>query len=208
MTTSILHMFSPKRRARALSAVAALCAVLLVGACDTEGTPLEGMFGDAPLPPKCPTVKILREAIRVTQFKDDVGRDLTDVTGEARIADFSARCLYSVDDETGKGEVGVELTVAMEVARGPANDAGIADFPYFVSITDKQKNILTKRVVPFHVQFKKNAFQLALIDQPLLLRIPIKPPTKGDAFLIYIGLQLTPEQLDYNAKNSPALLGG
>lgn len=183
-------------------------ACLMVAACSTDGGPFEGMFGDPPLPPKCPSVRILQEAASVTVFTDGPGRDLTDVIAEGKIEDFFARCLYDVDDETGEGEVAVELSVTIEAARGPANTEGEAVFPYFVSITDKDRTVLNKSVFGLDVRFAKNAFRVLRQDEPILLRIPLSPPQKGDQFSIYIGLQLTPEQLEYNKRNLPALLDG
>lgn len=186
----------------------AVCASLLLAACSTDGTPFEGMFGDPPLPPRCPKVRVLQEAAGVTQFIDGPGRDLTDVVAEARIADFQARCLYDVDDETGEGEVAVEIRVGIEAARGPADSDGRAEFPYFVSIADEDRNVLTKSVFRMPFRFTANAFRLVKFDEPLLLRIPIEPPQRGDRYLIYIGLQLTREEYEYNKNNMPSLLGG
>lgn len=178
-----------------------------VAACSTSGTPFEGMFGDV-LPPSCPDVRILAQAVSNTQFVEGAGRDLTDINAEARLADFQALCQEETDDETGIGTVTVELTTAFVAVRGPANQTRDASFPYFVSLIDEEQNVISKNVFDVVIDFQGNAFRTTVFDEPVVLRIPIRPPLRGSMFSIYLGMQLTEEDLRYNDRIGPTLLDG
>ncbi len=166
---------------------------LLVSAC----TAVDEIF-DEPPPPPCPSVSILGNAERITHFRTGQGRDLIDITAEARIDDFIAQCIYDVDEETGVGKVYVELSLGITASRGAANISGFAELPYFVTITDLEKRVLNKATFTIVPVFEGNRFQLSLYDEPVLLSAPIEPPMTGRDYLIFVGFQLTPEELEYN----------
>lgn len=195
---------TPRRTA---GRIAAFGAALLLVACSTDNTPFEGMFGEGSAPPSCPDVRILAAATTLTQFADDGGRDLTDIVAEARLDEFQANCIQDVDPETGVGTVTVEVSPGIEAARGPANRDGTATFPYFVSITDAERNILNKQVFRMTVAFERNSFRQKSFDIPVSLNIPIKPPLSGSSYIVYLGMQLTEQDIDYNNRVGPALLG-
>lgn len=186
MLFRVLHL-------RSLSILAALLAGLITSACEM----VDEVFED-PVPPPCPTVSILANGERVTQFRSGPGRDLIDITAEARIDDFIARCIYEVDEETGVGQVHVELSLGISAARGAANTSGVAELPYFISINSLDKAVLTKAAFTIFAVFEGNRYRISAYDEPVILSIPIQPPQTGEDFLIYVGFQLTPEQLEYN----------
>lgn len=181
--------------------------VVMLSACSTYGTPLEGMFGES-TPPSCPDVRILAKAVSKTKFIDTSGRDVTDIDSEARLADFQALCVEDIDKDTGVGNVTVELTTAFQAARGPANTSGKAQFPYFVSLIDEERNIISKNVFEVAIGFERNAFKTTVFDEPVVLKIPISPPQRGSMFSIYIGMQLTEDDLQYNERIGASLLDG
>lgn len=190
-----------------LRRVAAISMAIVLAACSTDNTPFEGIFGEGTAPPSCPDVRILAAATTMTQFAGDGGQDLTDIVAEARLAEFDANCIQDVDPETGIGMVTVEISPGIEAARGPANRDGTATFPYFVSITDTERNILNKQVFNVTVVFERNAFRVRSFDRPVSLNIPIKPPVTGASYIVYLGLQLTEGDIEYNTRVGPALLG-
>lgn len=167
---------------------------LMTSACGITGD----LFGPPPPPPPCPSVSILGNAERITQFRAGPGRDLTDITVEARIDDFIARCIYDVDKDTGIGQVYVELSLGITAARGAANDKGFAEIPYFVTVTNLNKKVLSKNTFAITTVFEGNRYRLTAYDEPVILSTPISPPQTGRDYLIYVGFQLTPDQLEYN----------
>lgn len=200
-----MQIIHPSGRRLRTAFVGALA--LVVGACSTYGTPLEGIFGEA-TPPSCPDVRILSKAVSKTNFVDTSGRDLTDIDAEARLADFQALCLEDIDGETGVGNVTVELTTAFQAVKGPANRTGSSSFSYFVTLIDEEQNILSKNVFDVGVGFEGNTFRKIVFDEPVILKIPIKPPLRGAMFSVYIGMQLSEEDLRYNERVGQTLLDG
>ncbi len=158
------------------------------------------------LPPPCPSVSILANAERITQFRTGDGQDLIDIDTEAQIDDFIANCIYDVDEETGFGQIDIELSVAITASRGPANTSRIADLPYFVTITTVEKQLLSKGNFVIPVNFDGNRYKVSLFDEPVVMTIPIEPPKIGYDFRVYVGFQLTPKQLKYNQTVPP--IGG
>lgn len=152
----------------------------------------------AEAPPPCPSVSILADAERLTVFRSGPGRDPTDVDTEVQIDDFVARCIYDVDEETGIGRIDIEFSLGIAAARGPANTSGVSDIPYFLAVTTLDKQLINKGVFSMLLSFEGNRYRLTAYDRPVILTIPIEPPNDGYDYRIYVGLQLTPDQLDYN----------
>ncbi len=176
--------------------VAAFTAML--GACDTVNTAdVTDFFSPRPAPP-CPDVNILANAERLTLFQAGPGRDIIDIETEAEIKNFIAQCIYDVDGDTGRGKMYVELSLGISASRGAANYDGQSVLPYFVTITTREKQILNKAQFNTQVVYEGNRYRVEGYEEPVILTVPIEPPATGSDYLIYIGFQLTPEQLRYN----------
>ncbi len=169
---------------------AALAAAAIVSACT--------MFGEDKVPPPCPAISVLEEAASLTRFVEGPGRDLIDVLVEEKVSDAAGTCEYDVDDDTGVGTLNVEMMVAFELNRGPANRDRKAEIGYFVAITDTERNILNKQSFKGTVEFPGNRNRLIWTDEPVFLNIPLKAKQTGRNFKIFIGLDLTEEQLQFN----------
>ncbi len=180
-----------------------VASTILVSACGSVEDFNPFASNEATLPPPCPSVSILAAADRMVVFREGAGRDLTDIDTEAVVEDFLANCIYDVDDETGTGQIDIELSLGITVARGPANTTGYADIPYFVTLATREKTIVSKGNFELPISFEGNRYRLTVFDEPVLLTIPIEPPDDGYNYIIYIGLQVTPEQLKYNQTTLP-----
>ncbi len=148
--------------------------------------------------PSCPQVLIRGDAASITKFVPGPGRDLIDVIYEGKNLDRRAICETDVDEDTGEGNVAIELMVAMELSRGPANRDRKADVGYFVVIADSEHRILSKKDFLGTVEFIGNKNRLQWTDEPVHLNIPLKDGKTGRDFIIYIGFGLTPDQLKFN----------
>jgi len=157
------------------------------------------MLESEPAPP-CPNVSVIKDTAKVTKFLPGVGRDLIDVVYEGTFQNPTGMCEYDVDDDTGEGNLAVELLVTMELARGPANKDRKAEVAYFVSITDSERRILNKQNFSGVVAFPGNKNRLQWTDEPVYLRIPLKGGKTGTDFSIYVGFGVTPDQLKFNRK--------
>lgn len=175
---------------------------MLLSACDTISNTIDNvnLFKERP-PLFCPSVSILGDSEQITIFKEGAGRDIIDIKTEALIDDFIAKCIYQVDDDTFVGKIIVELSLGYTASRGPANKEGTFVLPYFVTILDKDKNILNKAIFSVNSVFDGNRYRITAYDAPIAMAIPVAPPVTGQDFYIYIGFQLTPAQIKYNQQD-------
>jgi len=160
-------------------------------ACSTDDVP----------PPPCPTIQIIADGAKLTRFKPGPGRDIIDVLHEEEITGFAQACEYDTD-ETGAGDVRVLLAPTILSSRGPANQTGDADFEYFIAVTDSNKKVLDKErfavVLPYPQSLPRLTWQR---EDPHNLILPLKAGQTGQDYQIYIGLQLSRPELDYQRKN-------
>ncbi len=166
--------------------LAALATTLLAAGCDQTKRQ----------PPPCPAIIVVGETAELTQFRPGPGRDLTDVVAEGRIDRFDGFC-ETDRKRDGTGEVKVELQIFVVVARGPANTTRTASYEYFVAVADKSERILAKQTFSAEVAFEGNRNRLTAFET-LEQKIPLTVNQDGGAFTVYVGFQLTTDQLAYN----------
>jgi hypothetical protein len=138
----------------------------------------------------CPTVTRINLATRLTRFIPG-GRDLTDVAFEAHIGGISGNC--SADEKAIK----VEMNAQFIATRGPADKSRKAPFSYFVAIANNNDDVLARQdfdtVIAFPGTQTRNG-----VEEQLDQLIPIKKGEQGSDYHIYIGFDLTPEEIAYN----------
>lgn len=167
--------------------LAAGAAALLLAACSSD---------QSALAPPCPEIVVVKELGEVTQFRPGEGRDLTDVVLEASVGGFDGFCETEIDD--GKPvEVEVEMRLLFDVSRGPANTDRKGAFRYFIAINDAADRTVQKHVFDTDVEFPGNRNRVAPFDE-LSLTVPLKAGENGGDYTVYVGFQLTDEQLEYN----------
>ncbi|MEH6754554.1 MAG: hypothetical protein V7788_10340 [Alphaproteobacteria bacterium] len=166
----------------------ALIALLVLAACQR---------GPEKPPPACPVIAIVEDTAELTLFTPGPGRDLIDVTLEAKVAEFGGFCNTDIDEDEGTGEVKVDLEVLFQATRGPASISRTAKVSYFIAIADRNENILARETFESEVEFEGNRNRIAYVEE-LKQKIPLKAGKLGDDFKIFIGFQLNDEQLKYN----------
>lgn len=185
------NMGTPARKARA--GIASAVVLVFLGACSSLGL---GGSGDeaqaqATAASRCPRVAFVRDAAEVTRFREGVGRDLTDVTSRAVLADYTGGCTPRDDRVT------VDLNLVLAAEQGPASRAGTADYRYFVAIADTAGDILAKQEFDTTVVFPEGQRRAGTVEE-LTQTIPLEEGATPADYQILVGFQLTPEQLDYN----------
>lgn len=153
-----------------------------------------GMF-EADLPPVCPDVVILSDASRITKFRDGPGRAPDDVEVEAEIIGFKGEC------KRVKQGAEVTLAVSMSAKRGPADTDGAAELAYFVAIPDYFPSPQAKAVFDTRLQFPADTGTLRHVDGEVVMTIP-QPEGQAAAKEVYLGFQLSDEQLRFNRDKS------
>ena len=171
--------------------ILALAAAVLLAACSSD---------QELLAPPCPNIIIVQDLAKVTQFKPGEGRDLTDVVLEGEVSGFDGYCETEEDDGVAT-DVEVSMRLVFAIGRGPANADRKGNFQYFAALADRDGNTVQKHVFDSAVEFPGNRNRVAPFEE-LSLAIPLRQGENGGDYTVYVGFQLTPEQLDDNRSQS------
>lgn len=171
------------RRTARLGALARGMAFLLVPA-------LAACGANRP-PPPCPVAATVADAATLTTYRPGEGRDLTDVTFEAAIAGAVTGCVFKED------KLQVDLRVEILAQRGPADRDRVGEFQYFVAIATSERTILAKEFFTVRVDFPDNRRRAGVFEE-IGEVIFLKPGQTGSDYSIFVGFQLSPEQLEEN----------
>ncbi|MDH5749354.1 MAG: hypothetical protein OEY85_08585 [Rhodospirillales bacterium] len=150
--------------------------------------------------PICPTVSILSDASTVTKFQDGLGRNLIDEISRGEIKTIESSCSYESEGKTGNQNVIMSLALVIVAERGPANRDRLARFDYFVSVMDPERAILNKETFALQPEFSGNQTRVQFKDEPVALKIPVPQGRRGTDFRVYVGFQLSRQELEYNQR--------
>lgn len=152
-------------------------------------------------PPTCPHTVILSDAADVTRFRRTAsgtpGRDLTDMVLDGKIVTISGSCSRGDNDA-----LKAELTIGIDLTRGPAARGRNDVVPIFVAVTQGQ-TILDRRVFQIPVGFPPNIDTLRLGSDALTLALPAGAAKQGSSYDVFVGFLLTPMELAENRKRGP-----
>ena len=168
------------------------------GALVAAGLVLAGCADDIGAPPPCPNVVVVQDTAEVTKFLPGPGRDLTDVVLEVKIERFDGFCDTELDDGEAVS-VTVEMQLFLTAMRGPASRDRRGTVTYFVAIADQWETILAKETFASEFVFEGNRSRTTVFED-LTEEIPLQTGELGDVYNIYIGFQLTPDELKYNQR--------
>ncbi|MSO84615.1 MAG: hypothetical protein EXR02_01750 [Rhodospirillales bacterium] len=165
---------------------------LLLAAC--------GLFTKKEPPPgPCSRAVILGDAEHMVQFRDGPGRDILDISYSGRLIRIFADCEYEMNKDR-TGVMSVRVYLAIEAERGPVNRDRIASYRYFVTLTDAQREPVSKNVFDLAAQFPGNVTRMVLTDDTVEMKVPIGAGQSGKNFTIFVGFQLSDEQLEFNRR--------
>ena len=169
-------------RGFAAGAAASVAALSILAGCSSLGG------GSA----ACPTVDVLDGARQLTRFKGG-GNDLTDIEFQAHVANLAADC--SFDDDTRAGSI--DLDIVFRTQRGPAGSAADHRFGYFVAVIDPGGGVAARTPFSVEVSFAGSRTEAAKSER-LALDIPTGENASLASYRVYVGMQLTKEQFEYN----------
>lgn len=142
----------------------------------------------------CPPVLLERSTADLVAFRPGPGRDLTDVLYEAQVTGYTGDCARGKGDTT----ITVTLQPTFTINRGPAWSGGQGEISYFVAVPAYYPNPAGKQVFSIPFSFPTGTMtSIILRDEKVTLDLPM-PDTSTRPPAIYVGFQLTPDQLDYN----------
>jgi hypothetical protein len=142
---------------------------------------------------------ILGDAEQMVRFRDGPGRDILDISYSGRLSRVFADCEYEMNKDR-TGVMAVRVYVAIEAERGPANRDRVAPYRYFVTLTDSKREPVAKNVFELTAQFPGNVTRMVLTDDTVEMKVPIRSGQSGRDFTIFVGFQLSDEQLEFNRR--------
>lgn len=145
--------------------------------------------------PKCPPILILKDAGSLTRYAPDTTKDITDVLFQAKIVDFRGICDYNKE----RTRVDIDLSLAFDLLRGPANRDRKASFEYFVAIPQFHPAPQGRNTFSIDAAFDGQATR-ARINDRIELEIPLDPKVSRETYAIYLGFQLTRQELEDNRR--------
>lgn len=145
-----------------------------------------------PVPP-CPNIRIDSNTAGLTVFRPSGGTDITDIAYQAEIVSFEGTCKF--DDEG----VEVVMDIDLVVSGGPAAEPGEVDLYYFVAIPRFHPNPIGKKIfLRQHDLPGGGARRERITESNIRIFIPLEDRLIAAAYDVYLGFQLTDEQLEYN----------
>lgn len=138
----------------------------------------------------CPSVRVLQDLDELTRFNPGPGRDPTDVRIEAWISRVTGECTLD------EADLSIDLRIEIGTRQGPANKSKRVEIRYFVAIADTEQNILSRRGFVAKVPYASRK-TISFADV-LTLNIPVNPGEAGGGYTIFVGLELSKDELRFN----------
>lgn len=146
----------------------------------------------------CPKAAILADAAAITVFRQGSPGDVLDIALRSRLAIETYQCAWNLNPETHAGTLVMSIAVTADTFRGPGlRDERIA-LPYFVAVTNKNRQVLVKSQFNVVADLPPNARRFEIRDRRVTVEMPVAPHQRETDFALLAGFQLTPDQLDYN----------
>ncbi len=141
----------------------------------------------------CPYVKVLYDAARYHQFKNDVQTTSAAMwTGE--INGIQSECAY-----TGTDPIQVGMDVSFSLGRGPQAEGQTNVYHYWIAVTERDKTVLAKQEFELPVTFAEGQQRVDVNTRLEGIYIPRKDITvSGSNFEVLIGFDVTPQMAEFN----------
>lgn len=142
----------------------------------------------------CPVLGVLDNAASVTKFEPGAGRADSNIQYYAAITGSNLNCEYK-GDLLFSMEVNMRINIAAR--KGPAAKSDTAKLHYFVVITDRNGNVITKKVFPATVAFKGRP-EARIVEKIWQNYNLTRGGGGGSLYEVWVGFQLTDSQLKFN----------
>lgn len=147
---------------------------------------------DKPNVGPCPVAASLYEASRVVEIKGPERHENVQFTGA--IEGVRGYCRY-----IGTNPITMEIEVDFAFGKGPAAETASKSYPVFVTVTRRDKNVLAKERFNIDVAWPAGKDVVRYTETIPGIVIPRANDTiSGSNFEVFVGFDLTPEQLAYN----------
>ena len=138
--------------------------------------------------PVCPVPYIPKQIGDLARYKSAT-QEPRDLIVRAHIFDIPGKCAPG-----DKGKVVATMTVALDVARGPALEGRSYTLPLFLAITDT--GAITDEVdIPLIVTFPSGQDSVRVQTPPKEIELPVTVQKTAASFGLVAGFRLTPEEV-------------
>ena len=151
-------------------------------------------------PPECPQVSVPPDVSTITRFVQGSGESLIDIDFTGEITEVKGECTYEVGTDSGEGSVDIKIITKFQINRGAANTSRRANFDYFISVLDSNKEVLDMQPFTFSAEYSGNRLKIKKSSSPVKLSIPLVSDQTGQDFYVYVGFQLSQRELEYNRR--------
>jgi hypothetical protein len=141
----------------------------------------------------CPFVKVLYDAARYLEFKDNVEAS-ANVAYSGEIENISSACAYK-----GAEPVKVQMRMLFQLGRGPQGRESRKTYRYWVAVTDRNHAVIDKEYFNLPVTFPAGQDRVSVTDGIAGVTIPrATSKVSGANFEILTGFEVTPQMADFN----------
>jgi hypothetical protein len=153
------------------------------------GGPLPALRNAGP----CPFVKVLYDAARYVEFKDNVEAS-ANVAYTGEIDNISANCAYK-----GSEPIKVQMNLLFQLGRGPQARENHKTYRYWVAVTDRNHAVLDKQWFDLPVSFPAGQDRVNVVENFGAVTIPrATSKVSGANFEVLTGFEVTPQMADFN----------
>ena len=154
--------------------------LLLLSACSSFDTGLE-------TPMTCPSVKVLEHSDKIVRFEGAQQPQNTLFTG--KIEKVTGQCrLYD-------GTLHIQLTLEAYLRMGLKADTSVEyKSPFYITVTDMNNTVIQR--VTIALDNKWNG-RVGTVGQRAVVTIPMDDPNEALNYQLYVGYDVTPEELEY-----------
>lgn len=145
-------------------------------------------------PALCPRVSALADSVVMTKFRPGPGRDITDVELRAEMTSYHGYCHYDAE----ANQMRVTLQVGIDAERRPALVGRNTNIGYYIAIPAFYPDPKAKQVLPVALEFDSDSNRLHVTDDEVEISIPMTDMKDLPKYEIFVGLQLTPDELAFN----------
>lgn len=141
----------------------------------------------------CPYVKVLYDAARYHQFKNDQQTTSAAMwTGE--INGIESECAY-----TGNDPIQVGMDISFSLGRGPQAEGQSNTYRYWVAVTERDETVLAKQYFDLPVTFANDQQKIDVNTRIEGIYIPRADITvSGANFEVLVGFDVTPQMAEFN----------
>jgi hypothetical protein len=141
----------------------------------------------------CPYVKVLYDAARYVELKDN--KESTAAVGyTGEIQSLSAGCAYKSSDP-----IKVQMEILFALGRGPLATSDHKTYRYWVAVTDRNRDVLSKAYFNLPVTFLPGQDRVLITDTLKGISIPrADEKVSGGNFEVLVGFDVTPEMAAFN----------